>query len=408
MWAYCSGSLIPNILLKDRGSPEAAEGTVAHGVGEEWLKTGVRPSHLIGTIERVIEGDGDDQIVYEVEITEEMLEYVRLHVDWCRFLDGDHFTETKVDFSDLTPIPKQKGTADHAACMPQKLVVTDLKYGVGVRVFAKNNTQAVLYAYGFFIEYDWYYDFEEIEIRICQPRLDHFDTWTITREELLQWAEFLKERAHLAWRYGAPRSPSEKACQWCKIKSDCKAHAAWVEKITSDGFDDLDTEIDDELMQDLVDKLDSGGTFAEKLSPINELTLEHKAEIFKRRDAVVKWFEAIGRDLNQLLREGEEVPQWKLVRGKRRRYFASEKKARDVLSFAGLTEDEIAPRELASPAQAEAALVKIGYRRNQLESILGGDLVKRRDAGYVMVPSGDSRPTDDQIADDSFDDLDDL
>lgn len=405
MWAYCSGSLIPNVLMKDHGSYEAAEGTVAHGVGETWLKTGEAPIHLIGTFEEIVEGDGDDRVVYRVEITWEMLEYVRMYVEWCQALDGDHFTETRVDFSDLTPIKRQSGTADHAACVPKRLIVTDLKYGVGVRVFAKNNTQAILYGYGFFREYDWFYDFQEIEIRICQPRLDHFDVWVITRAELLEWAEFLKDRAKLAWRYGAPRSPSEKACQWCKIKADCKAHATWVEKMTADAFDNLDDPIDDEDMQALVDGLDSGKPFAETIRPISELTLEHKAEIYKRRDAVMKFFDAIGRDLDRLLREGQAVPHWKHVRRRGQRYFPDESKVIDTAIFAGLNEDDYAPRKFCSPAQFEGIMVKAGFRRTQLEYLLKG-LIKKRDAGYAMVPDGDPRKTDTEISDDSFDDLD--
>src|SRR5690606_41457861 len=68
----CRGSLIPNLLAPDIASFEAAEGTVAHSVHEEWLKTGEKPVHMLGRVERVQEGNQ----VFEIEIDREMLNNV--------------------------------------------------------------------------------------------------------------------------------------------------------------------------------------------------------------------------------------------------------------------------------------------------------------------------------------------
>ena len=112
MWLYCSGSLIANLTEPDSSSFEAAEGTVAHGVGEEWLKTGKRPLHLVGTSVIVNERDGK---TYVIPITHTMLDFVQEYVDWCDMLEGQHYVETKAFFSEYMPIPDQGGTADHAA-----------------------------------------------------------------------------------------------------------------------------------------------------------------------------------------------------------------------------------------------------------------------------------------------------
>jgi hypothetical protein len=141
MWLTCSGSLIPNVLADDETSVEAAEGTVAHDVAREWLQTGKRPHHRIGTVDTV---DGHD-----IEIDDEMLAYVGDYVTMVQELETDaveFLTETRVDFSNLTPIPDQGGTADNIAIVqiispgpePEyEIVVTDLKYGKGVRVIAR-------------------------------------------------------------------------------------------------------------------------------------------------------------------------------------------------------------------------------------------------------------------------------
>lgn len=407
LWAFCHGGLIPNLLVDDDGAGiEAATGTVGHTVGETWLESGIRPTHLLGTVVTVVEGKFPNEQVFEITIDEEMLDYIERYFDWCYYLPGEHFVEVRVDFSDLTPIKNQGGTADHAACEPGKLTITDLKYGIGIRVFAFHNTQALLYAYGFFMMHDWYYDFQIIVIRICQPRLDHFDEWEITREDLLDWAAWLKEQAFKAWRYGAPRTPSEKACQWCKIKSDCKAYLVWVDRLTRDVFQDLDAEITEREMSDLVADLDKG-TYVVKTPRIQELTYAHKAHIYKYRNLLKSWMDELGKDLYRGLERGEDVPDWKLVDGNKSRSFKNEKKAKEELDFLGLSEDVIEPKSFISPAQAETELVKIGYKRRDLPELMK-PLIKERKGKPTMVPKTSNRKSFAELSDDIFADLDDL
>lgn len=408
MWAYCSGSLVPNIQIQDTAGIEAATGTVAHGVGELWIKTKKRPTHLLGTVERVIEYDEDGlEVVYEIEIDEEMLNFVQIYVDWCIYLPGDHFVEVRVDFSDITPIPNQGGTADHAACEPGRLTITDLKYGIGIEVYAEDNTQALLYAYGFFRKYDFDYDFQEIVIRICQPRRDHLDEWVISRELMLQWIDWLRKRAYLAWRYDAPRSPSEKACQWCKIKSSCMAYAVWFDRMTDDIFENLDKPIQVEDMQAIEARLNADGDYIVDPTPVGNLTLEHKVAIYRNAKLIKRWLDEIGNDLYRALMNGEEVPGHKLVAGRSTRAFVSKKRAIDTLMLAGLTEDEAAPRVLLSPAQAELALTKKGIKRTNLPDLLGG-IIRKNPGSYTMVSSRDKRSSSNDNHDNVFENLDEV
>lgn len=394
MWAYCSGSLIPNLFAKDTAGEDAAYGTVAHGVAEQWLKAGEQPTHLIGTVEKIGE--------FEIEIDGSMMEYVEQYVNWCADLPGVHFVETRVDHSDLTPLKKQGGTADHAACEIGKLTITDLKMGKGVQVFAENNTQAIIYAYGFFKRYDELFDFATITIRIAQPRLDHFDEWTITREELLKWAAWLKERAYAAWCRDAERSPGQKQCMWCKIKPDCAAYAVWAERLIDGVFDNLDAAVTVEEMSDLTHRLDSG-LFT--LTPRAGLTVAQKAALLPYRKMIESWFADLQADLETRALNGESVPGFKLVSGRSIRVFTNDDEAVELLDMLGLPENVIHPRGMITPAQAETELTKIGYKRKQLPDLLK-QVVRKPPGKPCMVPESDKRPPIASLVSSTFDNLD--
>jgi hypothetical protein len=405
MWAYCSGSLIPNLYESDNSGAEAAEGTVAHGVAERWLKdciernlpaSACRPDHLIGTTEIIGE--------FAIEITLDMLEHLYGYVEWCNVLPGVHFVETKVDFSDLTPIKRQRGTADHAACMPRKLTVSDLKYGTGVQVYARENSQAIIYGYGFFRLHDDLFDFEEIEIRIGQPRLNHYDSWTITRDELLEWAKWIKDRAYAAWCHNAARTPSLKACQWCKIKSSCAAHAVFIERLTDGIFENLDAEIGADDMNMLMDKLEDG-TFELRPISVGLLTLEQKVKVTRYASMVKSWFDSITAELDKLALAGRTIPGKKVVEGRSNRMFPDIDNATNHLEFLGLEYDTIRPRAMIGITEVEAQLLKVGYKRKQLEDLLKP--VVRKPAGKpTVVDEDDPRPAMVHPTDDAFDNLD--
>ncbi len=397
MWAYCSGSLVPNLFAHDTAGEDAAYGTVAHGIAEQWLKSGEAPEHLIGTVETV---DG-----FEIEIDGSMFEYVEQAVDWCIYLPGNHFVETRVDFSDLTPIKGQTGTADHAACVPGRLTITDHKFGKGIQVYAKNNTQGILYAYGFFRKYDELFDFEEILIRIAQPRLDHFDEWLITREELLKWAAWLKERAHAAWCKDAERTPGSKQCQWCKIKPDCAAYTVFAERLLDGVFSNLDSPVTAEDIVDMKERI-ADGSFNLRPVDIGSMTLAEKAKVLPYRKMVEGWFNNIAEDLEKHALNGDSVPLHKLVEGRSNRTFKSPVDAAKHLEFLGLPEDVIHPKGMITPAKAEEQLVKIGYRRKQLPGLLNA-VVTRLPGKPTLVHESDKRPPISTIVSDSFENLDD-
>lgn len=404
MWLYCSGSLIPNILAPDEAGEAAAEGTVAHELGEQWLKSGRRPVERIGEVVKIIEGTQ----IFEIEITHSMMDYVEQYVTWCWEQDGDHYVETKVYFSDLTPIPNQGGTADHCACLPGHLIITDLKFGKGEQVFALNNTQLRLYAYGFFVMYDWFYDFKKITIRIAQPRLDHFDVWEITREELLEFAAWVKIRAAAAWKPNAPRSPGPKQCLWCKVKGDCVARLLFEERMVDDAFDDLTAEITVEDMANLKKRLDDDlDTWELRRPPVATLSVEQKVKLLAYRKMSERWWDQLYDDLLAMLVRGEKVPGMKLVEGRSNRKYTSDEKAIEHLRSLGLSDSDITRTEVRSFTDVEEALRKAGYRRADLPDLLKS-ITTKPPGKATMVEAGDPRPAISDRDEGVFDDLSDL
>lgn len=395
LWLTCSGGLIPNLLALDTSGLDAAYGTVAHSVGEQWLKTGKKPRHLIGTTDWVLNGGK----IYEIDIDHDMVDYVQEYVDYCFPLPGDHFVEQRVFFSRLTPLPNQSGTADHVACSPGLMVITDLKMGKGIRVYAKNNSQALLYALGTYYRRDIDYDFEKIVVRIAQPRLNHFDEWELTVAELLEFAEYVRVRAHAAWQLDAPRTASDKGCQWCKVKADCSAFAVMQQQLTAGAFDAVGEEVTVTDVMALKDDIDFG-LLPKPVDPMR-LTTEQMAFLLKYRKPVEAWWKAMAAELMRRSNAGEDVPEWKLVEGRSNRKFKSEVVAGRTLISLGLKPDDVFEKKLVTPSQAETLLKRLKDKPKNLPTVMAS-LVFKPPGKPTLVPAHDKRPTIADLSADAF------
>jgi hypothetical protein len=387
MWMSCAGSLIPNLFARDDAGIDAAYGTVGHAVGEQWLKTGKKPRELIGITRFVESGDWG----HFITIDEDMLDHVQRYVDWVRHLPGYHFVEQKVYFSQLTPIPNQGGTADHVVCSPGHMTITDLKMGKGVWVFAEENSQAMLYALGFFYKWDWFYDFQEFEIRIAQPRLDHWDIWHITRERLLAFAEEVRVKAAAAWRRDALRSPSPEACQWCKVAASCAARAAMIFEIKQGIFKNIGKPMSHEKVQQFKDEIQFMGD-NDYTANVNDLSTEQMEKLFGFRGTTEKWFAAVEAELASRAKQGMPMREVKLVESRANRKFRNEVKAAEGLIALGCKPADVKTESVCSPAVAEVLLRKAGVPKEDIpETLLSLGAYKPK-GQPVLVPKTDKRP----------------
>lgn len=377
-WMTCPGALLATRDIPNRAGIDAARGTLAHSVGQQWLEHG-KPSHMLHT-QHTIEG-------HCVEVDGEMFDAVGEYVAWCGSLPGKHLVEQRVDFSEYMPIPDQGGTADHQALLPGEMVITDLKYGVGVRVDAEENTQALLYALGAFLAWDFVYGFETITIRIAQPRLDHYPQWTVDRARLLEFAEYARERAALCMDPEAPRVPSEKACRFCLIRGTCGARAALLERLADDAFSDRVTPAEQGAV---LASLERGFYVPARPRPL-DLSTAHLAAIWRHKPHLSVWLDEVGKELRRRAISEEVVPGQKLVRGLTARKWKAPDEVGATLRAFRLPEGAVWPRALVSPAQAEAAFVERGMRKVDAEALVDS-LVDRIAGPPLLVPEDDKRP----------------
>lgn len=382
MWLTCAGSLIPNIVAEDLGSDEAAYGTVAHEYTEIWLKTGSEPRHLIGTKQFVPAGWWGRF----VNVTEEMAEYAKQCRDRCALLPGQHFTEQRVDFSHLTPIPNQGGTLDFAAVDGDTIYVVDHKFGKVVRVYAKKNSQLMIYAIGLVKKLQS--SASRIVIRINQPLLDHFDEWECSRDELMEFAGFVRERAKAAWRLDAPRTPDPKACQWCKVKSTCAANVQMQMRMMAAETDEAFGEQDSAEIALFCEQLASGQFEPVTVDPLT-LTTEHLAALWPFKGMVEKWWKAAMHELLRRAVEGADVPGLKPVEGRSNRRFND--RALAQLVAAGIPRSALATESVASPSEVEKIARKHGFERKDIPNLFDG-IVEKPPGKPTLAPIADKRP----------------
>lgn len=423
MHITCSGSLLANFGRADEGSPDAAYGTVGHSLGEGWLNSVIAewdrsdpseimdyaPMGLVGVEVEVSSSRGHPWLI---EIDEDMIAFVARYVNWCAVLEGDHFVETRVSHEDLCPIPGQGGTADHAACMPGLLVITDLKMGRGEAVYpaddlddprsiidgrVNGNAQAMIYAYGFIREWTWKYDFKKVIIRIAQPPRDYFGEWHTTVDEIMRFAGYYTARAALNWKAHQPRTASLKGCRWCKDKANCGTWLVFWDELHDGIFDPV---VDGEFREVSSEEIQRAGNniavkmaFGDDKSPmprLDKLTTHQKEYIKYWRKAFEHFFSEIDADLLHLARDGEKLALWKRVPGRQGRRTLIDDLA-DYLEFIGIPRSAQTKRVACTVVELENYLRKTYKLTKRQAEILLSDCVQRADGQDTLALLRDER-----------------
>jgi Protein of unknown function (DUF2800) len=205
IWLNCTRSPVLSRDLERRSSKYADEGTTAHELAEHKLR-----------------GDTTIAGAYPDDMHGPVAVYVD-HVAALRARADLHQVEVRVSLADLwdgAPPAEMFGTADFVAVVHRHLYVVDLKYGAGVPVDVKNNTQLMFYALGTYFALRDRTDVVWITMTIVQPRASHEDgpvrSWTTSVVDLLEWAhETLKPTVDRIVAEQGLVTQEGKWCRWC-------------------------------------------------------------------------------------------------------------------------------------------------------------------------------------------------
>lgn len=358
-WINCTPSPRLEEGFANESSSFAEEGTLAHEFAELNLK---RDLSLISEAQYL------NLTSYLKELntfySTDMEDFVQVHVDYVleQFAEAKRKTtdailliEQKVDITHL--IEEGFGTCDVIIIADGTLEVIDLKYGLGVRVSAEDNSQLKLYGSGALEAYDLMYDIHTVKLTITQPRMDSISSWEISAEDLRQWGEeVVKPKAQIAYA-GEGEQVTGDWCKFCKASPRCKAQA-------------------DKALE--LAKLD----FAEPML----LTDAQLIEVYAQSPQISKWLSAVTDYIFKEAMDGKKWEGYKLVDGQNRRGWTDETYAMQRLSDHAFAKEEYTTTKLKGIGDIEKLVGK-----KEFPALLG-DVVAFKKTSPSLVPENDKRP----------------
>ena len=304
-WLNCAGSVEAESKIPNKQSVYAEEGTLAHELADICLKNYINSCALnndykspLDRIGETIKCESDKKVISTV-VTDEMAKFVQEYIDYVlahETKNSQLYTEDRVDFSNI--VPDGFGTMDAAILDYDTGIchIFDLKYGQGVPVDAVENTQAQLYALGFYNELKCLDVIKSFKIHIVQPRIFNYSSWEITLDDLVKFGEYASKKANEALSPNAPRIPGEKQCKWCNAKATCPALKKHTEDTILSSFEDLNKDI-----------------------MFNELNDEQLKLILDNKKLIEDFLKSVEQHIYDRVLNGEKFEGYKLVEGRSNR-----------------------------------------------------------------------------------------
>lgn len=406
-WMTCIGAPAMEANCPDETTEYADEGTAAHALAAMCLTENNDPAAYEGRVLLIrngvyvpdtIRGQAPGSVERSFEVDDSMIENVRTYVNSIReyAMLGELHIEQRLSISHITGEKDAEGTSDAViTCIAQReLGVHDLKYGMGVQVFAERNPQLMMYALAALAEFDpTGEDYDNVRLVIHQPRLGHLDEWVCPVPTLLAWgyneAKPKAAQALAVFKSGVVSSDlhaSEAACRFCKAKATCPELARTVSEAVFGDFDAIDAQKTPEI-----------------ILPATPDLIAHR---MGRVEMVEDWCKAVRAKTDSLLRSGEPVSGWKLVVGKKgNRKWGDESAVIKLLKGMRLKITEMYKMTVLTPTAAEKFLKPTPKRWAQLVP-----LITQEPGNAHVAPEKDTRPAyvvpnaaDDFAADDGSD-----
>ena len=347
-WLLCPPSAKECAKLPDVSSEYARQGRDAHTLCEYKVKKALGMK---------VKNPTENLTFYNEEMEECASEYAQFIMEslsaakeHCK--DPLVLVEQRLDFSRW--VPGGFGTGDCVIVADDTLMVIDFKYGLGVLVDAEKNSQMMCYALGALSLFDGIYDIKEVNMTIFQPRRENVSTASMTKEELLHWAEtVLKPTAELAAQ-GKGEYKAGDHCRFCKLKATCRKRAEYNLELAKYDFAVPSTLEDEEI----------------------EIGLS-------KADELVNWVGEVKEYALQQALSGKSWKGWKLVEGRSNRRYVSEEAVAAKVEEAGF--DPYEKKLLGITAMTK----QLGKKK--FDELLKG-LIEKPQGKPVLVPESDKRP----------------
>lgn len=355
-WMTCPGSVRLCEAIVDTSSDDADRGTACHSMLEHCLNTGDDPEHFVGAGVDVTSGGR----VVEIEVTADMIKWVGEVVAWVRGYLAAHpgaflRTEERIIIGRAFGCPDDVwGTADIVITAPDELCICDAKFGY-VEVPVAENPQLNLYAIGVANDYAWIHD--KYRTVIAQPQCGEPKEHTVTREELLDFVSRYRPKIDATFDPDAPLVPSDEGCKWCEAAGVCpKLHERTL------------------------------ALARREFASVETLDVNALASLVQNADRIRAGLKKAEEHALGLAQAGVTIPGMKVVDGDKRRVWKDKGNAAKLLRKLGYKPDDIAPREMITPAQAEKL---VGRKTANLLA----PLIEKPKGGPTLVSLDDPRPS---------------
>jgi hypothetical protein len=360
-WLACppSAKLCANIL--DQASEYAQQGTDCHELCA-YLVEKALGKDVIDPTENLTYYDAEMQNCAE-EYRNYVLEQIEAAKEFCK--DPQVMIEQRLDFSRW--VENGFGTGDCVIVADEVLQIIDYKHGLGILVSAGDdehggNSQMMCYALGALEVFGDIYDINQIKMTIFQPRRDNISTYTISKKNLLKWAdEILAPTAQLAY-VGKGEFNAGDHCTFCKVKATCRKRAEYNLELAKYDFEMPATLDDTEI-----------------------------AAILEKVDEMISWGNDIKDYALQQAQSGVHFEGWKIVEGRSKRKYTDENAVADTVKDAGFDPYE---KKLLGITAMSTLLGK-----KKFEELLGG-LIYKPPGKPTLVPESDKRPAMNTAKDD--------
>lgn len=360
MWIACTPSARLNELEPEDTSEYAEQGTLGHDMVENELLylLGARTNHEFEAL--------NTAHVLHPLFTQDLDEAVTRCVSWAWPLieqaEKDDaaaliLVEKRIDFSRW--VPEGFGTSDLCIVTNTYLHTIDWKFGQGEWVDANENSQLRLYAAGAMDAFGEIFDFDEVRSTVVQPRVGNIATETLTRSDLVTWADSIAPRAALAFNGEGLFNPGPKQCRWCKVRGKCRARTEANLALATREFEPADLLADEEL-----------------------------GLLYPMLEEFIEWAKDLIAHTDKRVLKGANVTGLKAVEGKSNRVITDPNAALERLLAKGYTIQELTvdgPRPLLPLTQLERAIGPALFKE------ILGELLVKPPGKLIVVPSTDKR-----------------